>query len=208
MVVRAPASRRSGGQTEERLLVEAAQKDPARFGELYEVHFHRVYVFILRRVTDREVAEDLTSDVFHKALAHLRRFEWRGVPFSGWLFRIAANAIADRSKRTAREVPSADDPQEPATEPDLAEIEHRARLFQLVDGLPEDQRRVVAMRFAEEKSIREIAQELGRSEGAVKQLQFRGLENLRAKIAAEKTPKAQRTLRSTKENKKSGGRNG
>ena len=208
MVVRTPASSGSGGQTEERLLVEAAQKDPARFGELYELHFERVYVFILRRVGDRDAAEDLTSDVFHKALANLQRFEWRGVPFSGWLFRIAANAIADRSKRTAREVPGIDDPEEPVIQAELEEIEHRARLFRLVDGLPEDQRRVVAMRFAEQKSIREIAQELRRSEGAVKQLQFRGLENLRARIEAEKTPKPQRTLRSTKEHKKSGGKNG
>ena len=73
MVVRAPASRRSPEQAEERLLVEAAQKDPTRFAELYEINFERVYAFVARRVSDRDAAEDLTSEVFHKALANLRR---------------------------------------------------------------------------------------------------------------------------------------
>ena len=78
-----------------------------------------------------------------------------------------------------------EDPPEQVVEVCPEEVEHRARLFRVVELLPEDQRRVVVMRFAEEKSIREIAQELGRSEGAVKQLQFRGLQNLRAKLGAK-----------------------
>ena len=188
MVVRAPASRRAPEQAEERLLVEAAQKDPTRFAELYEIHFERVYAFVARRVGDRDAAEDLTSDTFHKALANLRRFEWRGAPFAAWLLRIAANAIADRGQRAGREL-AVDDPPELGAEAtadvDLEEVEHRARLFRLVDRLPDDQRRVIAMRYAEEKSIREIAEELGRTEGAVKQLQFRGLQNLRTKFAGK-----------------------
>ena len=206
MVVRAPASRLSPEQAEERLLVEAAQKDPTRFAELYEINFERVYAFIARRVGDRDAAEDLTSEVFHKALANLRRFEWRGVPFAAWLLRIAANAIADRAQRVGKEL-AVDDPPELAEEAsadvDLEEAERRARLFRLVAKLPADQSRVIAMRFAEEKSIREIAQALGRTEGAVKQLQFRGLENLRGQIKGGKPPfdSAQgrlRTRRSTK----------
>jgi RNA polymerase sigma-70 factor, ECF subfamily len=207
MVARAPASRRSPEQTDERLLVEAAQKDPARFAELYEIHFERVYAFIARRVGDRDAAEDLTSDVFHKALANLKQFEWRGVPFGAWLLRIAVNAMVDRSKRQGREI-AVDDPPELSIQPGLGQVDDRARLFRLVDQLPEDQRGVVVMRFAEQRSIREIAQHLGRSEGAVKQLQFRGLENLRDGFGGVKTGKPQRTLRSTKEIRKSGGKNG
>jgi len=169
--------------------VEAAQKDPTRFAELYEINFERVYAFIARRVGDRDAAEDLTSDTFHKALANLRRFEWRGVPFAAWLLRIAGNAIADRAQRTGREL-AVDDPPELGADAsalvDLEEVEHRARLFRLVEQLPADQRRVIAMRFAEEKSIREIAETLGRTEGAVKQLQFRALQNLRAQIKSRK----------------------
>jgi RNA polymerase sigma factor (sigma-70 family) len=87
----------------------------------------------------------------------------------------------------------------------LEEVERRARLFRLVDRLPADQRRAVAMRFAEEKSIREVAEALGRTEGAVKQLQFRALQNLREQIEV-KSGKPQRTRSYTKENTKPGGK--
>ena len=186
MAVRRPAkgSREDASvpQGDDRLLVEAAKKDPSRFAELYELNFARVYAYIARRVGDRDVAQDLTSDVFHKALASIQSFEWRGVPFAGWLLRIAANMIVDRSKRSGREVPSQEDCPEPSAQPNLEELDRSGRLFRLVEQLPEDQRRVIGMRFAEEKSIREIATELGRSEGAVKQLQFRALQNLRARM--------------------------
>src|ERR1044072_4346278 len=88
---------------QERLLIEAAQKDPRRFADLYEANFERVYAFVARRVPDRHETEDVTAEVFQHALANLSRFEWRGVPFAVWLFRIAANAITDRWKRLSRE---------------------------------------------------------------------------------------------------------
>ena len=166
---------------DERRLVEAAQADPARFAELYELHFERVYAYISRRVRDRDSAEELTSEVFHKALAGLRGYECRGAPFAAWLLRIAANAMFDHGKRAAREV-SPDAGCEPGVEPDMEAVEHRAKLFRLVSELPGSQRRVIRERFVEEKSIREIAQGLGRSEGAVKQLQFRALQSLREQM--------------------------
>jgi RNA polymerase sigma-70 factor, ECF subfamily len=170
----------------ERLAIEAAQKDPSRFADLYEQNFERVYAFIARRVRDRDVTQDLTSEVFHQAFANLSRFEWRGVPFAAWLFRIASNAIVDFAKRASKErdVPFSLDALSDAGANQIDDrIEQRALLFQLVGRLPDDQRRVIGMRFAEEKSIREIAQELRRSEGAIKQLQFRALQNLRAQLA-------------------------
>ena len=167
-------------EADERLLIEAAQRDPGRFAELYENNFDRVYAFIARRVRDRDEAQDLASEVFHQALANLGRFEWRGAPFAAWLFRIAANAITDRAKRASRE--RGDPAPEGSEQAGLEEIEQRARLFRLVRGLPGDQRRVILKRFVEQRSIREIAQELRRTEGAVKQLQFRALENLRARM--------------------------
>jgi RNA polymerase sigma-70 factor (ECF subfamily) len=171
-------------ESEERLLIEAAQKDPGRFAELYENNFHRVYAYITRRVHDRAETQDLTSHVFHQALANLGKFKWRGAPFVTWLFRIAANAIADSARRKAREQANTEAPTtDNLGETDLEHIERRARLFRAVDKLPEDQRRVILLRFGSEKSIREIASELGRTEGAVKQLQFRGLENLRARLS-------------------------
>jgi len=181
---KSPASRKTSAppQAEERRLVEAAQSDPARFDALYELHFERVYGFIAGRVYDRATAEDLTSEVFYKALINLKSYEWRGVPFAAWLLRIAANAVIDRSQRASREQPMAEDPPDPGVEPDLRAIEHRARLFQLVKRLPELQRRVVQERFVDQRSIREIAERLGKSEGAIKQLQLRALERLRAQM--------------------------
>jgi RNA polymerase sigma-70 factor, ECF subfamily len=170
-------------EASERRLIEAAQQDPSRFAALYEIHFERVYAYVSRRVGNRDAAEDVTSEVFHHALANLPRFEWRGAPFGAWLMRIASNAIADRWRRGAREQ-SDEFARDPASaEPSPEEIEIRAQLFRLVQQLPIEQRKVVQMRFAEEKSIREIAQLLGRTEGAVKQLQFRGIQTLREESA-------------------------
>ena len=169
-------------EADERLLIEAAQQDPARFADLYEINFERVYAYAVKRVRDRAEAEDLTAEVFHHALANLRRFEWRGIPFAAWLFRIAANLISDRWLRSGREVPDDSGALETAqvSPLEIEEVERRATLFRLVDTLPAEQKRVVVLRFVEQKSIKEVAREIRKTEGAVKQLQFRALTSLRA----------------------------
>jgi RNA polymerase sigma-70 factor (ECF subfamily) len=192
-----PAQKARLGQfseADERRLVEAAQQDRACFGDVYEKYFELVYAYVARRVRDRATTEDLTSEVFRKALANLPRFKWTGAPFGAWLIRIAANLIADRAKDAARETSVTLDgrgsgpivregsPKLHAQQLDYESAERRAYVIRMVDELPEDQRRVVRLRFAEEKSIGEIAAALNRSEGAVKQLQFRALQNLRAKL--------------------------
>jgi len=174
-------------QDAEGVLVEAAQSDPEKFDALYELHFERVYAFAASRVRDRATAEDVTSEVFHKALANLPSYEWRGVPFAAWLLRIAANAIVDYAKRAAREFPASDDSQEPPNDPvvqasEVRAIEHRAQLFRLVKQLPAIQKQVVLERFVEQRSIKEIARRLGKTEGAVKQLQLRAVQNLREQM--------------------------
>src|SRR5215510_725055 len=130
---------------QERLLIEAAQKDPRRFAELYETNFERVYAFVVRRVHDRTEAEDLTSEVFRHALTNLAKFEWRGVPFAVWLYRIAANTLADRWRKLSKENfdPA---PADELEQSNWSDIERRAALFQLVDRLPEDQRSVIIQR--------------------------------------------------------------
>lgn len=169
-------------ESDERVLIEAAQQDPGRFAELYELNFHRVYAYVACRVQDRSQTQDLTAHVFQQALANIGKFKWRGAPFITWLYRIAANAIADQVRKQSREVAETELASKLSVDPDHEQVERRARLFRAVETLPEDQRKVILLRFAEEKSIREIASELDRSEGAVKQLQFRGLENLRARL--------------------------
>lgn len=179
-------------EAEERRLIEAAQQDRGRFIEIYERYFDLVYAYAGRRVRNRDEAEDLTAEVFRKALENLPRFKWTGAPFGAWLLRISFNLIADRAKRAAREegssprVSTGDASSTAQTQQSVVEdAERRARLFKFVDELADDQRGVIIMRFAEEKTIREIAGELGRSEGAIKQLQFRALQNLRAKLAKQ-----------------------
>jgi RNA polymerase sigma-70 factor, ECF subfamily len=180
--LKAPKTENNSGD-DELLLIEAAQKDPARFGDIYERYFDRVYAYIARRVGNRDAAQDLTADVFHRALANIGKYESRGVPFGAWLFRIAANAIADRWKHAAKEsgnpAPGEIDP----GKLDLEAAERRGQLFQAVRKLTVDQRRVIQLRFAEEKSIRDIAQEIGKTEGAVKLLQFRAIQNLRDRMS-------------------------
>ena len=171
-------------EADERLLIEAAQQDPACFADLYELHFERVYAYVIRRVGDRAETEDLTAEVFHQALANLKRFEWRGIPFAAWLFRIAANLISDRWQKSGREVTVDAEQIEsaPASKKDLEEVERRATLFRLVNTLPAEQQKVVVLRFVEQKSIKEVAREIRKTEGAVKQLQFRALSSLRARM--------------------------
>ena len=168
------------GRDDERRLIEEAKRDPSRFAALYDGHFHRIYAYVSRRVGSRAEAEDITAETFHQALENLPRFEWRGVPVAAWLFRIASNAISDHYRREAKqkELPPADPPAPDAME----DADRRAQVFRSVAVLPADQRRVIQLRFAEEKSIREVAEALGRSEGAVKQLQFRALQTLRERM--------------------------
>jgi RNA polymerase sigma-70 factor, ECF subfamily len=177
------------GEAEERRLVEAAQRDTACFGDLYENYFALVYAYVARRLRNRTEVEDLTAEVFRKALQNLARYKWTGAPFAAWLFRIASNMITDRAKRAAREGNA-----EPSLiqsgasqvqQTDLEDCERQTQLFRMVDELAADQKRVLVMRFADEMSIHEIAEALGRSEGAVKQLQFRALENLRKRVTTE-----------------------
>jgi RNA polymerase sigma-70 factor (ECF subfamily) len=170
-------------EADERLLIEAAQRDPARFADLYELNFERVYAYVVKRVRDRSESEDLTAEVFHQALANLKRFEWRGIPFAAWLFRIAANLISDRWQKSGREVTDEESIGSAQVSPvEIEEVERRATLFRLVDTLPAEQKRVVVLRFVEQKSIREVASAICKTEGAVKQLQFRALSTLKARM--------------------------
>jgi RNA polymerase sigma-70 factor (ECF subfamily) len=164
--------------SDDRQLVEAAQNEPARFAELYEQNFVRVYAFFARRTSTREEAQDLTGEVFHQALASIQSFQWQGTPFVAWLYGIAANVLSKHWQKLGKH---------PAGElRDLSiggeDIERSVMLGKAVESLLPDQRQVIVRRFIDQRSIREIAEELGRSEGAVKQLQFRALENLRQRL--------------------------
>ena len=166
-------------EDDDRVRINIAQTKPLDFAELYERNFDRIYAFIARRVGSRDQAQDLTAEVFHQALASIGSFRWQGAPFISWLYGIAANVLAAHWQRLGRNPAQLE---EEWDEGGSEQIERKAILAELVESLMPDQRTVIVRRFIEQRSIREVAAELRRSEGAIKQLQLRALENLREKI--------------------------
>jgi RNA polymerase sigma-70 factor (ECF subfamily) len=170
-------------------LQRARRGDPDAVGELYRRYARAVYRYAFYRLGDPERAEDVTADVFVRALEALPRFRERGVPFSAWLYRIAAARVADefrrRRRRPTQSVPwelveGSPSPEEKAEERFTAE-----QLRRLVGQLPEIQQQVVVLRFVERLSHAEVARILRRSEGAVRVLQYRALQTLKRMLTQE-----------------------
>jgi RNA polymerase sigma-70 factor, ECF subfamily len=171
-------------------LVARAKQDRDAFACLYDRYVEQVYQFAYRRVKNHTIAEDITARVFYRALEQLPRFEWRGVPFGGWLIRIAANLIHDHDGYTQRHVSLHDWSEEgigiagsdPPMEEQYATRQVSDVLWQAVSTLPMVQQQVLVYRFARDMSIREIATAMQRTEGAVKQLLFRAVKRLRQQL--------------------------
>ena len=175
-------------QREEDLVRRAQGQDPEAFGRLYEEHFDRIYRYIVLRVRNQADAEDLTQQVFLKALEHIGSYRYKGMPFSSWLFRIAHNQVVDHWKKKSREkarVIPLDEIDEAKTLPldDPAMLaEQKLSLEQLAaacERLSDGQREVISLRFAGGLSVAEAARVMGKSEGAVKVQQHAALAKLR-----------------------------
>lgn len=177
---------RSGEELEaERQLIAAAQRDRAAFAPLYERYVDQIFAYTYTLTRNRELAEDVTAATFAKAIEDLPRFEWRGVPYSAWLYRVASNLVARQRRRPAwseldrLEVASGSSP-EVIAEQRARDAEVRAA----VAALPDDQREAVVLRFSGDLRNREIARIMDRSEGAVKLLTFRAMTSLRKRLGA------------------------
>jgi RNA polymerase sigma-70 factor, ECF subfamily len=169
----------------ERLQVEAAQRDRAAFAPLYERYVEQIFAYAYTLTRNRELAEDVTASTFAKALEDLPRFEWRGVPYSAWLYRVASNLVARQARRPAWSNLDAHQPVDDAS-PELI-VEQRSREAEVraaVAELPDDQRQAVLLRFGGGLRNREIAEIMERSEGAVKLLTFRAVTALRKQLGA------------------------
>jgi RNA polymerase sigma-70 factor (ECF subfamily) len=170
-------------------LVAQARTERAAFGQLYDLYVRRVYAFCALGGRSREEAEDLTAQTFERALRAIDRYEERGVPFSAWLLRIAAHVVADRARRAAPldDAPPLDDDDGAADgAPDWTEEWELATWLRgHLATLPEDQRRVVWLRYYEDRSFGDVAARMDRSENAVKQLLRRALAAVRAGIHEE-----------------------
>jgi len=173
-------------QERERRLVEAARENPTQFGALYERHVDAIYAYALHRTRDRTVAEDVVAETFHRALENLDRYEWRGVPFSAWLYRIASNVIAARYRHEpTMPLDVAAEVQDEGIGPERSLLlgERRGELQAAVAALPQEQQQVVILRYGQDLRNKEIAHIMGRSEGAIKQLLHRAMQGLQRRLA-------------------------
>lgn len=167
-----------------RLIARAAGGDREAFGRLYERYALRVFRHAYFLTGDATLAEDITAQTFLNALEAIPRYETRGVAFTSWLLRIACNLVINYKKSSKNghatlpdtlEAPSAFySPEASAQTKADGEL-----VWEKVRGLSDEQRKVIVMRFLDDLSYEEIAAILGKSIGAVRVLQFRGLQNLR-----------------------------
>jgi RNA polymerase sigma-70 factor (ECF subfamily) len=169
----------------ERLMIAAAQRDRAAFAPLYERYVDQIYAYAHTLTRNRELAEDVTASTFAKAIEDLPRFEWRGVPYSAWLYRVAANLVARQGRRPAWvDIDSHQPVDGESPEVIVEQRDREATVRAAVAMLPDDQRQAVLLRFGGDLRNREIGEVMGRSEGAVKLLTFRAMTSLRKELGA------------------------
>ncbi len=172
-------------------LVELARGgDKDAFGLLYDHYQGSVYRFLYYRTRSTQLSEDLTSETFFRALRSMNGFRWQGKDFGAWLMTIARNLCTDhfkagrtRLEQTTEDMSAHDDSTEGPETTVLASLTNEL-LMKALTRLPDEQRDCLIMRFLQGLSIAETAAVLGRSDGAVKQLQLRGVRNL-AKLMPE-----------------------
>ena len=170
----------------ERLVAAAKAGDPEAFGSLFDVYYGPVYRYVASRVGRPSDAEDLAQLVFVKVLESLPRYEQRGVPFGGWLFRLARNVVIDHV-RTRREHVTLDVIGEKSTDdqgPDELAVlrQEMDSIAHALRRLTPEQREAVELRFFAGLSAKEAAEAMGRQEGTVRGLQFRAIAALRREL--------------------------
>lgn len=177
--------------SERRLVEKAKRRDQEAIAEIYYLYVDKIYKHIFFKVGHKMEAEDLTEQVFLKAIEALPRFNWKNVPFSAWLLSIARNLIIDHYRSKSRRpevdidgVPTLEDTKKDPYEA-ASNILTRERIYQALKELTEDQRQVICLKFFSGLSNAEIAAILRRTEGAIKSIQHRGLKALKGLLQSE-----------------------
>lgn len=175
-------------QISEKDLVAKAKSDPEAFGILYDVYFRQIYAFILKRVSSVEVAEDITSQTFEKALRKVKDFEWQDVSFSSWLYRIAANNVTDYYRYKGRRpqtnidaVPEIKDGRKPL-EVELSQKIFSEKVRALLPALPAEDQDVLSLKLFADRSNEEIAEVTGLNKQHVAVRIHRALKKLRQEL--------------------------
>ena len=170
----------------ERQLIKKAQENVAAFEELYNHYLPKIYGFLLNRAGQKELAEDLTSEVFAKALANLAKYDDRGVSFAAWLFKIARNTLIDYTRKKKEILTDAVEAYEPAqietgkkAVSSLEDNERKVFIRKTINNLPEKYQIVLSLKFFEELSNDEIAEVVGCGKGAVAVRVHRALRLMR-----------------------------
>jgi len=180
--------------SDEKELIKRAQKEPEVFAKLYDKYYPQIFGYILKRVADLEIAQDITSETFFKALKNLWKFRWKNISFSAWLYRIANNEIANYFRKNKKYSISLEKLKEEGFEPislhnpesevlkaqeELKKHQDFLKIQEKISQLPIKYQEVITLRFFEKKKIKEIAEILGKKEGTIKSLLSRGLEKLK-----------------------------
>jgi RNA polymerase sigma-70 factor (ECF subfamily) len=181
--------------SEEKELVRQAQKAPDAFAKLYDQYYPKIFGYVLRRTANLEATQDITSETFFNALRKLWQFRWRNISFSSWLYKIATNEINQHFRKAEyKKSLSLEELQEQGFEPvsshnpesELIEAQEKLKQHQdfleiqvKIVRLPSKYQEVIALRFFEQKRIKEISEILGKKEGTVKSLLHRAVEKLR-----------------------------
>jgi RNA polymerase sigma-70 factor, ECF subfamily len=187
-IAQAEVAKRRDDNRRVRVLVERAQHgERSALEELYLLHFDRIYSYLHMSVGSRHDAEDLTTQTFVKMLESIRRFRWKSVPFSAWLFRIAHNLAIDHFRANRRWQPEEHVPESVHGQESSAEEQALASLGQttilmLIERLSPEQRQVLTLKFVFRFSNAEAAAILDKTEGAVKSLQHRALASLQKHV--------------------------
>ncbi len=168
---------------EESLIRRAKQRDQVALTQLYEENFDRIYRYIVLKIGDRTEAEDMTQQVFLNAMQSISSYNWKGMPFSSWLYRIAHNQVVDYLRKKSKRPTVPLDESMPARAEDPGKsAEQRIEIEEVIAatrGLTRAQQEVISLRFGGELSVAECARAMGKSEGAIKALQHSAIVALR-----------------------------
>lgn len=164
-------------------ILTRAKKNPKAFGELYEKYFDRIFNFIYRQTDDEDLTADLCSQTFLNALKHLERFEFRGVPFSAWLYKVASNEVNKHYRKVKHDKVFSIEEVRVRQLIDLVDDNWQEdvlkQLMQYLKDLPTEMLEVLELRFFEDKDFKEIAFILDITESGAKMRTYRALDRLR-----------------------------
>ena len=172
-------------------IVEAAKKDPKQFEALYKKYYEQIFRYIHQRMDDKEMAFDITSQVFLKAMINLPKYKYKGVPFSSWLYRIAMSEVYQsfKDKKSTRTVnvdtSNVEDIIDEVEQDNTGEM--RQALIEVIGDLPEIELQIIEMRNFEKRSYREIGDILGMTENNAKVRAYRIVEKLKKRFSMRKS---------------------